>query len=62
MYATFSFCTVFHNYSTEVYSTFEVKVSFQIDTLPKMLTQKRKRIDLNQARKPLLLIFHNASN
>ena len=48
-YATFSFCTMLHNYSTEAYSTFEVKISFQIDILPKMLTQKRKRTDLNQA-------------
>ena len=37
------------------YSTFEVKISFQIEILPKMSTQKRKRTDLNQARKRLLL-------
>ena len=49
-----------HNYNTEAHSTFEVKISFQIDILPKMLTKKRKRTDLNQARKRLLLSFHNA--
>ena len=60
--ATFNFCTVLHNYSTEAYSTFEVKISFQNDILPKMLIQKRKRTDLNQARKRLLLLLHNASD
>ena len=43
-YATFSFCTVLHNYNTEAYGTFEVKISFQIDILPKMLTQKRREL------------------
>ena len=61
-YVTFSFCTVLHNHSTKAYSTFEVKISFQIDILLKMLTQKRKRTDFNQARKRLLLLFHNASD
>ena len=49
-YATFSFCIVLHNYST-----FEVKISFQIEILPKMFTKKRKRTDLYQARKRLLV-------
>ena len=43
IYATFSFCTVLHNYSTEAYSTFEVKISFPIDILTKTLTQERKQ-------------------
>ena len=51
-----------HNYSTEAYTIFKVKISFEIDILLKMSTQKRKRTDLNQARKRLLLSFHNASD
>ena len=48
--------------NTETYSTFDVKILFQIDILPKMLTQKRKRTDLNQARKRLLLSFDKSTN
>ena len=51
-----------HNYSTKAYRTFEVKLTqrniltlFQIEILPKMLIKKRKRTDLNQARKRLLV-------
>ena len=58
-YATFSFCTVLHNYRLQADSTFEDQISFQIEILPKTSTQKRKRTDLNQpinqARKRLLL-------